>query len=91
MPRRPKPRRIFYQFPYILYKPAGVPGHSLDFVELWKDEMEALRLVYVEWLNMQQGAEKMWISPATFNRIVNNWLKKIVWALIQLKWIKLEE
>jgi predicted DNA-binding protein (UPF0251 family) len=48
MPRRPKPRKIWYKFPFILYKPAGVPGHNLDFVELAEDELEALRLVYVE-------------------------------------------
>ncbi len=91
MPRRPKPRRIWYDFPFILYKPAWIPGHDLDFVEIKKDEMEALRLVYVEWLNMQQWAEKMWVSAPTFNRIVNSWLRKLIWAIISRKGIKLEE
>jgi predicted DNA-binding protein (UPF0251 family) len=91
MPRRPKPRKICYEYPFILYKPAWVPGHSLEFIELKKEEIEALRLVYLEGLNMQQGAEKMWISAPTFNRIVNSWIKKLVQWIVNLKWIKLEE
>jgi predicted DNA-binding protein (UPF0251 family) len=57
---------------------------------LAEDELEALRLVYVEWLNMQQWAEKMWISAPTFNRIVNNALKKLIWAIIARKGIRLD-
>ena len=71
MPRKQKFRRINYEFPYILYKPAGVPQKELETISLWKDELEAIRLVYLENLTMQQGAEKMWVSAPTFNRIVN--------------------
>ena len=91
MSRRMKRRHISYDFPYILYKPAWVPQKDLEILSLGKDELEAIRLVYLEDMNMQQGAEKMWISAPTFNRIVNSWLKKLSSAIINLKWIKLEE
>jgi len=89
MPRRQKCRIINYKFPYILYKPAGVPQRDLEILKLWKDELEAIRLVYLENMTMQQGAESMWVSAPTFNRIVNSWLKKIAEWIVNLKWIEL--
>ena len=89
MPRRQKFRKINYDFPYILYKPAWVPQKELEILKLWKDELEAIRLVYLENMTMQQGAEKMWVSAPTFNRIVNSGLKKIAEWIINLKGIEL--
>jgi predicted DNA-binding protein (UPF0251 family) len=34
MPRKQKFRRINYEFPYILYKPAGVPQKELETISL---------------------------------------------------------
>ncbi len=91
MPRRQKFRNISYNFPYILYKPAWVPQKELEIINLQKDELEAIRLIYIENINTQQWAEKMNVSAATFNRIVNSWLKKVARAIIYLKWLKLED
>jgi predicted DNA-binding protein (UPF0251 family) len=63
----------------------------LETISLWKDELEAIRLVYLENLTMQQGAEKMWVSAPTFNRIVNSGLKKLAEWIINLKAIKLDD
>jgi predicted DNA-binding protein (UPF0251 family) len=46
------------------------------------DEYEALRLVDIEKFTMQEGAEKMKISSATFNRLVQSVHSKIANAII---------
>ena len=76
MPKQKICRKINYEFPFILYKPAWICQKNLEIIDLQEDELEAIRLVYLENLNMKQWAEKMQVSAPTFNRILNSGLKK---------------
>lgn len=64
-----------------------MPRNKLEKVELGVDEYEAMRLSDMEGLNMKEGAEKMWISAPTFHRILQSAHKKIADAIINGKWI----
>jgi predicted DNA-binding protein (UPF0251 family) len=55
------------------------------------DEYEALRLSDIEKLTMQQWAEKMTISSATFNRLVQSAHEKITNALVYGKVIRIAD
>jgi predicted DNA-binding protein (UPF0251 family)/predicted Fe-Mo cluster-binding NifX family protein len=74
---------IFY------FKPAGVPLHALDQVELTIEELEALRLKDLEGLQQEQGAAKMNISRPTFQRILASARRKTAEALSQGKAIRI--
>lgn len=75
----------------IFFKPQGVPLKDLNYVELDLDELEALRLFEIEWLNMKKWAEDMHISDTTFHRLVRSGSKKIVSALINGYAIKINK
>jgi predicted DNA-binding protein (UPF0251 family) len=67
----------------VLFKPAGVPGRSLEEVVLSVDEFEALRLADHEGLYQEQAAERMRVSRQTFGRIVESARKKVARALVE--------
>jgi len=54
----------------VVFKPAGVPAHELEWVELAVDEYEALRLVDGEGLEQEAAAELMGVSRPTVSRIL---------------------
>lgn len=66
----------------LLFKPAGIQRHNLEEIVIELDEYEAMRLVDIENLSMQAWAEKMWISSATFNRLVQSAHAKIANAIV---------
>jgi predicted DNA-binding protein (UPF0251 family) len=89
---RPRKIRQLCLDPKVTYfKPAWIPMSQLEDVELFYDEYEALKLVNLDSLNMQQWAKKLWISAPTFNRIINSAHKKISDAIINWKAIKIKE
>ncbi len=90
MPRHRKRRNISYQLSSHFFKPNWIPLEILDIKEVNSDEIEALRLAYLEWMNMIKWAEQMWISAPTFNRILNSWITKIADAIINSKAIKIK-
>lgn len=66
------------------------PSNAKDDVEkilLWNDEYEAIRLSDLEWLSNREWAIKMWISWATFNRLVKCAHKKLTDAIVNWKCI----
>ncbi|MBZ4643222.1 MAG: uncharacterized protein PWQ25_936 [Deferribacteres bacterium] len=71
------------------FKPQGIPLSELKEVELAADEIEAIRLKYVEGLEQIAGAEKMGISQSTFQRILNSALKKVGIAIVEGMAIKI--
>lgn len=73
----------------LVFKPAGIERYNLEEVVLELDEYEALRLVDIEKLTMQEGAERMKISAATFNRIVQSVHSKIANAIVYGKVIRI--
>lgn len=89
MPRNCKRRNIWHNVISKFFKPNWIPLHNLEITEIWQDEIEALRLAYIENLNMIQWAQKMWVSAPTFNRILNSWIWKIAQALVYSKAIKI--
>ncbi len=90
MTRPRKRRRIRYQPNRTFFKPAGVRMRNLNIAKLRFEEVEALRLKNLENLNNQQAAEKMNVSRATFQRILNLAYKKITLALVHGQAISIE-
>jgi RNA polymerase sigma factor (sigma-70 family) len=64
------------------YKPQGIPLSSLKEVVVSPEELETLRLRYIEDLSQDEAAEKMGISQSQYQRDLVNTLKKITKALI---------
>ena len=52
-------------------------------VGLMPDELEALRLVYLEGLTQREASEKMGISRGTLWRLLDSGRKKLVQALVE--------
>lgn len=90
MPRPFKCRRIFFHPNNTYFKPAGIPLHMLEEVNLTLDELEAIRLADLEGLYQEEAAEKMAVSRQTFGNIINSARKKIADALINAKALKIE-
>ena len=72
-----------------VFKPAWIERYNMEEVIIELDEYEAMRLVDIENLSMQQWAEKMGISPATFNRLSKLVHSKIANAIIYGKVIRI--
>jgi len=88
---RPNKDRIIEKLPEIrFFKPAGVPGHQLETVEMTMEEVEALRLKDVESLTQAEAAELMNVSRPTFQRVLTSAHKKAAEALTCGKAIKFE-
>jgi uncharacterized protein len=85
MPRPCKCRLVDCRPPVSAFKPAGVPGHQLEAVELGLDELEALRLADLEGLYQDAAAARMRISRATFGRLLAGARHKVAGALLQSK------
>lgn len=83
MVRPQKERRVEQLPPVSDYKPAGIPLRGIEKIVLTIEEMEAIRLADVEQLDQAGAAERMDVSPPTFNRIVNSAHRKIAAALWQ--------
>ena len=60
-------------------------NQKTEIVEIFCDELEAIKLINLEWMNMIQWWKKMWISAPTFNRILKSAYKKITDAIINSK------
>jgi len=89
MGRPKKHRHINCNIEGYYFKPQGVPLADLKEVELDADEIEAIRLKYVEGLGQIAGADRMGISQSTFQRILNSALVKVSTALVEGFAIKL--
>jgi predicted DNA-binding protein (UPF0251 family) len=86
---RPTKDRIIEKLPEIrFFKPAGVPGHQLETVEMTMEEVEALRLKDVEGLKQAEAAEVMNVSRPTFQRVLTSARQKAAEALTCGKAIK---
>ncbi len=87
---RPKIHRCLQFNPSVDYfKPRGIPLRELEEVELLPDEIEAIKLYYVDGLDQTKAAEKMGISQPTFARTADLACKKVADALINGKAIKI--
>lgn len=75
-------RKIGFDYDNIYYKPQGVPLSQLKEVVVNPEELETLRLRYVEDLSQHEAAQRMGISQSQYQRDLVNTLKKITNALI---------
>ena len=88
---RPVKYRCVESLPEItLFRPIGIPAKSLQEVILSIEEAEAIRLKDLEGLDQEQGAHRMHVSRATFQRILDSARRKMAEALIQGKAIRME-
>ena len=89
MTRPRKNRHIRFDPEVTYFKPRGIPLKVLEEVGIKHDEIEAIRLKYVEDLDQHACAKKMNISQSTFQRILTSANRKIAEALIHGKAIKI--
>jgi len=72
------------------FKPTAVPLYMLEEVLLAVEELEALRLKDMEELEQEECAQRMNISRATFQRVLNSARRKVADALVSGKAIRVE-
>ena len=88
MARPCKERNTTHKQIYICFKPTEVAIKDLEKIELQLDEIEAIRLTDLEWLNMKEWAEQMWISASTFCRLTKKARNKLADFIINWKRIR---
>lgn len=89
---RPKKRcRIGFCPEAACFWPDDKSAKELEFVELSREEAEALRLKNVVELEQTTAAARMGISQSTFQRILSAAYKKISEALIYGKALKIQQ
>ena len=84
--RPPKPRVIEYP-PHerVVFLPTSYVSGVGDAVHIEPDELEALRLVYLENLTQEQAASRMGVSRGTVWRLIDSARRKITYALVYKK------
>ena len=90
MPRPFKNRFVQGRPGSVVYKPAGVPARTLEWVSLGLDEFEVIRLLDNEGLEQEKVAELMGISRPTVTRIYASARKKIAEVLTEGKALCIE-
>jgi len=81
--RRRCRRRVQYNFNDTYFKPRGIPLQQLDEVTITDEELETLRLRYIENLDQVKSAKKMGISQSQYQRDITKAMEKITKALIE--------
>ena len=75
-------RRVGYNFDEIYFKPRGIPLRELEEINISAEEMETLRLRYIQNLDQATAAEKMGISQSQYQRDITSAMEKITKALM---------
>lgn len=87
MPRPKKYRIVEYTVKSTKFSPESPEGS----VKLNLDEVEAMRLMYIEKMYQEKAAGVMGVSRQTFGRILRSSLEKMTDALVNSKEIKIGE
>jgi len=90
MPRPCKNRFISGRPGSVVYKPAGIPARTLEWLNLGLDEFETIRLLDYQGLDQEKVAELMGVSRPTVTRIYASARRKIAEALTEGKAICIE-
>lgn len=90
-PRHKKPRQCKCHASGGVYKPNRIPLDKLERVEIFLDELEALRLCDARGMTQEEAGAKMGISRGTVQRILSGARRKTAEALSGCKAIVLEE
>jgi predicted DNA-binding protein (UPF0251 family) len=83
-------RRVQYNFNCHYFKPRGIPLAQLDEVKITNEELETLRLRFIEKIDQNKAAKMMQISQSQYQRDITKALEKITEALIDGKAINIE-
>ncbi len=84
-------RRIGYRFKETYFKPRGIPLNLLTETALSFEELESLRLRYINKLDQEEAAKKMNISQSQYQRDITTALEKLTNALINENAIRIEK
>ncbi|HIP39706.1 MAG TPA: DUF134 domain-containing protein [Desulfocapsa sulfexigens] len=84
-PRPKKLRKCEGKFCGRAFKPTGTPLTKLEQIELFRDEMEALRLCDRDGLTQEEAGQKMGVSRGTIQRIITLARRKTAKALSEGK------
>ncbi|MDK2893049.1 DUF134 domain-containing protein [Methanohalophilus sp.] len=88
---RPRKRRMVdFEHNIRHFKPSGIGLKDLEEVNITIDELECLRLSYLENMKQDAAACKMQIHQSTFQRTLRKALEKISDALVNGKAIRIE-
>jgi predicted DNA-binding protein (UPF0251 family) len=90
MPRPCCLRRVEGSPPSAIFKPAGIPAHQLEQIEMTLDELEALRLADLEGLYQEDAAAHMSVSRPTLGRILESARRKVAGALVLGRVLRIE-
>ncbi len=86
MSPRPKKLRLCEgNFCVPAFKPTGTPLSKLERIELFRDELEALRLCDLEGLTQEEAGVRMGVSRGTVQRIITGARRKTAEALTEGK------
>ena len=84
------PRFISGNYRDVVFIP--VPSESvgvIESIEIYPDELEALRLLYLEKKSIDEAAKQMGVSRGTLWRLVDSGRRKIVEALVTRRPLRL--
>ena len=90
MPRPPCCRQVAGKPAASVFRPAGIPIHTLEQVVMTLDEFESLRLADLEGLYQEEASARMKVSRSTFSRIVETARRKVADALVHGKVLVIE-
>jgi len=76
-------RKVGYRFNDTYFKPRGIPLSDLSEVEITDEELETLRLRYIEKIDQEQASRMMGISQSQYQRDLTTVLEKITKAFIE--------
>jgi predicted DNA-binding protein (UPF0251 family) len=77
------PRCVTHRPPVTVFKPAGVPARSLQWLRLALDEYEALLLADYEGLSQEEVAARLGVSRPTVSRILESARRTVTQALVE--------
>ncbi|MGI6423105.1 MAG: DUF134 domain-containing protein [Candidatus Dojkabacteria bacterium] len=75
-------RRLGIQFRDTYFKPRGIPIRELNEINITDEELETLRLRFIENIDQEQAARMMGISQSQYQRDLSSVMNKITQALI---------
>ena len=83
MPRPRKKRRCRQYEGDRVFKPRSVPLTELEISHLGEDELEALRLCYLEGLDQEGAGRRMGVSRGTVQRLLKSGRETLVRILVE--------
>ena len=73
----------------IYFIPSTTPPAENCCIEIYPDELEALKLVYIDNLTTDEASSIFGVSKTTFWRILESGRRKVVEALVNLRPLKI--